>query len=88
MTPVFMLTLFWLLAGSPEEGEFNMIAFMFPAIVGFGVMFSGGGQATRLLNWREQGVFQRLAATPVPLGNLVIGAALAQTPAVVAERQA
>ncbi|GAB4579804.1 MAG: hypothetical protein Fur0022_25430 [Anaerolineales bacterium] len=79
LTPVFMLTLFWLLAGTPKEGEFDLIGFMFPAIVGFGVMFIGGSQATRLLTWREQGVFQRLAATPVPLGNLVIGAALAQT---------
>ena len=78
-TPIFMLTIFWLLSGSPEDGDFDLIAFMFPAIVGFGVMFSGAGQALRLLNWREQEVFQRLAATPVPLGNLVMGAALAQT---------
>ncbi len=78
-TPVFMLSLFWLLAGTPEEGEFDLIQFMFPAVVGFGVMFSGGVQAMRLLNWREQGVFQRLAATPVPLGHLVLAATLAQT---------
>ncbi len=79
LTPIFMLTLFWLLAGTPEEGEFDLIGFMFPAIVGFGIMFIGGSQATRLLTWREQGVFQRLAATPVPVGNLALGAALAQT---------
>jgi ABC-type multidrug transport system permease subunit len=78
-SPLLILMLFWLLTGQTDESEFDLLGFMFPAIVGFGVMFSGGAQATRLLNWREQGVFQRLAATPVPLGHLVLGATLAQT---------
>ena len=77
--PILMLVMFWLLTGSNEDAEFDLLGFMFPAIIGFSVMFSGSGQAARLLNWREQGVFQRLAATPVPLGNLVLGAFLAQT---------
>jgi hypothetical protein len=39
-----------------------------------------GGQIvmTRLINWRRQFFFQRLACAPVPLGALVVGAGLTQ----------
>jgi ABC-2 type transport system permease protein len=39
----------------------------------------------RIVNWREQGVFQRLAATPTPLGHLVVGLGLAQAVVSVAQ---
>ena len=51
---------------------------MFPAIVALAVMLAGQTQATRIAQWREQGIFQRFALTPVPLPALVLGAALAQ----------
>jgi ABC-type multidrug transport system permease subunit len=35
-------------------------------------------QATRLTRWREQHIFQRLALTPVPLANLMVGTAFTQ----------
>ena len=77
LTPVFMLTIFWLTArGADENGILDL---MFPAIVGFGVMLGGANTAVRAINWRQQRVFQRLAVTPVPLGQLILGDAAAQT---------
>ena len=83
-TPLLLLLMFWFLtrdfayAKSGEKGA-QLMAFMFPGIVGFTVMQSGQLLALRIVNWRQQGVFQRLACTPVPLGQLVLGTALAQT---------
>jgi ABC-type multidrug transport system permease subunit len=51
---------------------------LFPAIILLSVIMQGLTQATRLTRWREQRILQRLALTPVPLPNLIIGAALTQ----------
>lgn len=77
-TPLLLLVLFWMLTRTGEKGA-QLMAFMFPGIVGFTVMQSGQLLALRIVNWRQQGIFQRLACTPVPLGQLILGAALAQT---------
>ncbi len=74
LTPLFMLTLFWLMAGSDSD----ILRFMFPAIVSFSVMLGGNNQAMRVVTWRQLGVFQRLAATPTPLSHLILGDVLAQ----------
>lgn len=77
LTPLFMLTLFWFVGRGSADGD--MVAMiMFPAIIGFSVMLTGGVQAMRLIGWRQQGIFQRLAVTPVPLGHLVFGDVLSQ----------
>jgi ABC-type multidrug transport system permease subunit len=85
-TPLFMLVLFWVVGRPAEPGDTDLVSFIFPAIVGLTVMLGGQAVATRIVNWREQGVFQRLAATPTPLGHLVVGLGLAQ--AVVSSVQA
>lgn len=77
LTPIFMLSLFWFIGRGNSDGEL-VAQMMFPAIIGFSVMMSGGIQAMRLISWRQQGIFQRLAVTPVPLGQLVLGDVLAQ----------
>jgi ABC-2 type transport system permease protein len=76
--PLFMLFAFWVTTQGESPDDFDLMAYMFPAIVALGVMLSGLTQATRLATWRAQGVFQRLALTPVPLANLIFGAALVQ----------
>jgi ABC-2 type transport system permease protein len=76
-TPLFMVGLFALITPKAKPGEFDMLSFIFPGIVGFTVMLAGGSQVTRLGQWRAQGVFGRLACTPVPLGVLMLGASLA-----------
>lgn len=77
-TPLLLLVLFWLLTRDGDKGA-TLMAFMFPGIVGFAVMQAGQPLALRIVSWRQQGLFQRLACAPVPLGHLVLGAALAQT---------
>jgi ABC-type multidrug transport system permease subunit len=77
-TPIFMLVLFWLVGRPTEPGDTDLVSFIFPAIVGLTVMLGGQAAAMRIVNWRQQGVFQRLAATPTPLGDLVLGIGLAQ----------
>jgi ABC-2 type transport system permease protein len=77
-TPLFMLVLFWIVGRPAEPGERDMVSFIFPSIVGLTVMLGGQAVAMRVVNWREQGVFQRLAATPAPLGHLIVGMGLAQ----------
>ena len=76
--PVFMLFTFWITTGGPQEEEFDLMVVMFPAIVALAVMLAGLTQATRITQWREQGIFQRFALTSVPLPALVLGAAVAQ----------
>jgi len=78
LTPLFMLVLFWVMGRPEEPGDVDLVAFIFPAIVGLTVMLGGQTAAMRIVNWRAQGVFQRLAVTPTPLGHLVIGLGLAQ----------
>jgi ABC-2 type transport system permease protein len=76
--PLFMFFSFWFpsLADSPDEPD--IMAYMFPTIVLLSVIIAGLTHATRLARWREQGVFRRLALTPVPLANLILGAAIVQ----------
>lgn len=76
--PVFMLFSFWLpgLAAGPEEPD--IMSYMFPTIVLLSVIIAGLTHATRLARWQEQDVLRRLALTPVPLSNLVLGASAAQ----------
>jgi ABC-2 type transport system permease protein len=76
--PVFMLFTFWITTRGPQEEDFDLMAVMFPAIVALAVMLAGLTQASRITQWREQGIFQRFALTPVPLPALVLGAAVAQ----------
>jgi ABC-2 type transport system permease protein len=76
--PVFMLFTFWITTRGPQEAEFDLMQVMFPAIVALAVMLAGLTQATRIAQWREQGIFQRFALTPVPLPALVLGTATAQ----------
>jgi ABC-2 type transport system permease protein len=76
--PLFMLLMFWITTRTDRPGDFDLMGFMFPAIVALSVMLAGLTQATRLAEWRAQGVFARLALTPLPLAYLVLGAALAQ----------
>jgi ABC-type multidrug transport system permease subunit len=76
--PLFMLFNFWITTRGQGADEFDLMAYMFPAIVALAVMLAGLTQATRITRWREQGIFQRFALTPVPLPALVLGAALAQ----------
>jgi ABC-2 type transport system permease protein len=73
LTPLFMLGVFWLVT-SDTAG----LRFVFPGLVSFTVMLAGSNHAMRLVMWREQGVFTRLACTPVPVGRLALGAAGAQ----------
>lgn len=76
--PLFMFFSFWFpsLVDSPDEPD--IMAYMFPTIVLLSVIIAGLTHATRLARWREQGVFRRLALTPVPLANLILGAAIVQ----------
>ena len=77
-TPLFMLVTFWLVGRPTEPGDPDLAAFMFPAIIGLTVMLGGQTLAMRLVNWRAQGVFQRLSVTPTPLGQVVLSMSVAQ----------
>lgn len=76
--PLFMLFTIWVpsLAGDEESQE--LMQLLFPAIILLSVIMPGLTQATRLTRWREQRIFQRLALTPVPLANLMVGTAFTQ----------
>lgn len=76
--PVFMLLSFWLpsLAAGPDEPD--LMSYMFPTIVLLSVIIAGLTHATRLARWREQDVFRRLALTPVPLSQMILGASIVQ----------
>lgn len=76
--PILMLMAFWLPALGGDEESLELMSIMFPAIILLSVIMPGLTQATRLTRWREQRIFQRFALTPVPLANLMVGAALAQ----------
>jgi ABC-2 type transport system permease protein len=79
LTPAMILLIFWALSQGPgRSASFDLVGFMFPGVVGMSVMLTGMSQTTRICTWLEQGVFRRLAATPVPLGTLTAGAALVE----------
>jgi ABC-2 type transport system permease protein len=67
-TPLFLLFIFGLVSKGPALQQ------IFPTLIGLTAMLGGQGLMMKLINWRTQGVFQRLAATPTPLGALVMGA--------------
>jgi len=71
-TPLLLLGIFSL-TGSGQD-----LRSILPFIIGLTVMFSGSSLATRIVDWRNQKIFQRLAVTPVPLGYLMLGMVLAQ----------
>lgn len=77
-TPLLMLVLFWLVGRPSEPGDRDLASFMFPSIIGLTVMLGGQTIAMRIVTWREQSIFLRLAATPTPLGQVVLGLGLAQ----------
>jgi ABC-type multidrug transport system permease subunit len=77
-TPTFMLVLFWVVGRPTEPGDPDLVSYIFPSIVGLTVMLGGQSAAMRIVNWRQQGIFQRLAATPTPLGDQVLSLGLAQ----------
>ena len=76
--PIIMLLGFWLPTLGGDEESRELMSIMFPAIILLSVIMPGLTQATRLTRWREQEIFQRFALTPVPLANLMVGAALTQ----------
>ena len=76
--PILMLMAFWLPTLGGDEESLELMSIMFPAIILLSVIMPGLTQATRLTRWREQHIFQRFALTPVPLANLMVGAALSQ----------
>lgn len=76
--PMMLMLVFWLLTRTSSNESFDMMAFIFPGIVALAVIQTGGMHATNIVNWRDQGVFRRLACTPVPLWQLVLGRSLSQ----------
>ena len=67
-TPAIMLVVFRV---TGSDDGFDLLAFVFPAIVAMSVFFAGAPFAVRIVGWREQDVFRRLACTPAPLGRVV-----------------
>lgn len=76
--PILMLFAFWFPTLGGDEESQELMSIMFPAIILLSVIMPGLTQATRLTRWREQRIFQRFALTPMPLANLMVGAALSQ----------
>lgn len=76
--PFFILFTVWVpsLAGDEESQE--LMQLLFPAVILLSVIMPGLTQATRLTRWQEAQIFQRFALTPVPLANLMLGAAFTQ----------
>ena len=72
MAPVMLLVVFGI-AGNAED-----LKYMLPFTIGLVAMFSGSALAQRIVNWRTQRVFQRLAVTPVPVGWLMLSMVLVQ----------
>lgn len=76
--PLFMLFTIWVPAMAGDEESVELMQLLFPAIILLSVIMPGLTQTTRLARWREQHIFQRLALTPVPLANLMVGTAFTQ----------
>ncbi|MAT97122.1 MAG: hypothetical protein CL608_08270 [Anaerolineaceae bacterium] len=76
--PLFMLFTIWVPSLAGDEESQGLMQLLFPAIILLSVIMPGLTQATRLTRWREQHILQRLALTPVPLANLMVGTALTQ----------
>lgn len=78
LTPIMLMLVFWLVTRTSSGDGFDMMAFIFPGLIALTVIQTGGMHATNIVNWREQGVFRRLACTPVPLWQLVLGRSVSQ----------
>jgi hypothetical protein len=76
--PLFLLFTFWISTRWDDPAEFDLMAYMFPAIVAISVMLTGQTLATRLNSWREQDVFQRLTLTSINLPSIMLAMALTQ----------
>ena len=76
--PLFMLFTFWISTRWDDPSEFDLMRYMFPAIVAISVMLTGQTLATRLNNWREQNIFQRLTLTSIDITSIMLGMALTQ----------
>lgn len=76
--PLFMLFTIWVPTMAGDEESQELMQLLFPAIILLSVIMPGLTQTTRLTRWRQQHVFQRLALTPVPLANLMVGTAFTQ----------
>lgn len=76
--PIFLLFTFWITTRWDDPSEFDLMGYMFPAIVAISVMLTGHTFATRLNNWREQDIFQRLTLTSIRLPNIMMALGLTQ----------
>ncbi|MFW9820780.1 MAG: ABC transporter permease [Candidatus Thorarchaeota archaeon] len=76
--PVFMLFTFWISTRWDDPSEFDLMRYMYPAIVAISVMLTGQTLATRLNNWREQNIFQRLTLTSIDITTIMLGMAVTQ----------
>ncbi len=76
--PLFMLFTFWISTRWDDPSEFDLMRYMFPAIVAISVMLTGQTLATRLNNWREQNIFQRLTLTSLDITSIMLGMAITQ----------
>ncbi len=74
-TPALMLLVFRFANPAAAEGEPDLFVQFFPGVLAMGILFVGSPLATRIVSWRERGVFRRLACTPQPLGLLLLAMA-------------
>lgn len=73
-----MLFTFWISTRWDDPSEFDLMRYMYPAIVAISVMLTGQTLATRLNNWREQNIFQRLTLTSIDIPSIMLGMAFTQ----------
>ncbi|MFW9821260.1 MAG: ABC transporter permease [Candidatus Thorarchaeota archaeon] len=76
--PLFMLFTFWISTRWDDPSEFDLMRYMYPAIVAISIMLTGQTLATRLNSWREQNIFQRLILTSVNLTHIMLGMTITQ----------
>ncbi|NHJ47500.1 MAG: ABC transporter permease [Asgard group archaeon] len=76
--PLFLLFTFWISTRWDDPSEFDLMKYMFPAIVSISVMLTGQTFATRLNKWREQDIFQRLTLASIRLPSIMSAMALTQ----------
>jgi ABC-type multidrug transport system permease subunit len=67
--PLFLLSTFWISTRWDDPREFD---------VAISVMMTGQTLATRLNNWREQNIFQRLTLTSIDITSIMVGMAITQ----------
>lgn len=72
--PVFLLVIYYFAFGQGQVGDTNYITWVVPGVVVFNILSFGLlGSGTMMVHMREQGILQRLQATPVPALSLVGG---------------